>query len=425
MNLSEIKEELIEKLKATTEIEIFAGKLEKVFKPWFLERTNSSDKTVEDCLEEIRKNVKSNFSEFLASSEVGQCIDKYNDSLKYFSDLNVKLTLLANVTKLTQKIHFADYRIESKINDNPEFKLLLSKLKSSFKPELTKMFYFRDIANFCFIKEKQISAEIKSLENSYNIKKKEIQDLFERMRETNEDVIFLTDEENSLRFFYKLLLDKEIKDNYVDFFSIRFHLKENRSQSERQLFNYLKLDENILPKSWRKFLNEILTGKIPNFSGHRNYRRFEKAVSKLSNVDYSYLLALKSALNYQEGIITEDNEIFLALSGGMMAKIGFKEKPSFVETFQQKETEIYFQKNDNRNFQKLYSYISIEHPNQWFLLTKEFVIEIGFESAPILFGNASIAEVATAKQIEDIEEEERSAQERDDEENEKSRRRFY
>lgn len=421
MNISEIKEELIEKLNTTTETEIFAGKLETVFIPWFLERTNSLDKNIQECLEEFRKIISTDFSKFLTSSEVNKSIDRFSEGQKYFSDLNLKVLQIEEVQKTIRYSDFRDYR-KDYIHNQGEVKLCMSKLVSNFEPEIDKIFDYQSIEKFCRNKKVEISTEIESLKKSFETFPREIQKLFKIIKEKNEEINFLTNEENALRFFCRIMLDRELKDIYVEIQSIRFYLIEDVKKSELKLSHYLKPEQNILPKSWRNDLGEILFGKIPNFSGHRNSNRFEKVASKLSSVDYSYLLALKSALNYQEEIITENNEIFLALSGGMMSKICFKERASFVESFQQKETEIYYQKNDNRNYEKLYSYVSIESPNKWFLLTKKFVIEISFESAPVLFGNASIAEVATAKQIE---EEEKIARERDEEENDRNRGWIY
>lgn len=424
MNLSEIKEELIENLKATTETEILAGKLEKVFIPWFLEKTNSSDKNIEEVLEEQRKIISHNFIQFLKLSEVNKPINRFSEGQKYLSDLNIKISVIDEVHEL---IHWRDFRDYTKdyIHNQDEVRRSLSKLASNFKPELDEIFDSSNIEKFCKEKKAEIYSEIESLKKSIESFPREIQKSFMILRDKNEEVNLLANEENALRFFYRIMLDKELRNNYVEIQSIRFYLKENSNQPESPLPHYLKPNQNILPRYWRKNLSKILSEKIPNFSGEKKHWRFVKSANKLSSIDYSYLLALKSALNYQEEITTDDNEIFLALSGGMMARICFQEKASFIETFQEKEVEIYYQKNDNRNYQTLYSYVSIEHPDRWFLLTKEFVIEIDFESAPILFGNASIAEVATAKQIEDIEEEERISRERVDEENEKSRRRFY
>lgn len=424
MNLSEIKEELVEKLKDTTEIEILAGKLEKVFIPWFLEKTNSSDKSIEECLEELRRITATNLTKFLTSSEIGESLNKYAEAQKHLSDLNEKLALLSKVQKLIQWKYFRDYRTLEWINENNELKHYLSELKENFRDKLSKVFDSQSIDNFCSNKKSVIAHEIKSLENSNLVEKNKIQDSFKEIRDKNEEIICLTNNENALRFVYRALINKKMKDNNVEIQSIRFYLINHFEESEFYLSHFLKPEQKILPKYWRKHLNKTLSEKIPNFSGHINFNRFEKVVSKLSSVDYSYLLALKSALNYQIEIITDDNEIFLALSGGMMAKICFKEKSSFVETFQQKETEIYYQKNDNSNYKNLYSYVSIEYPNKWFLLTKEFVTEISFESAPILFGNASIAEVATAKQIEEEEEEERARLAQEADEEEERRRRF-
>jgi len=424
MNLSEIKEELIENLRATTETEILAGKLEKVFIPWLLEKTNSSDKNIEEALEEQRKIISHNFMQFLKLSEVNKSIDRFSEGQKYLSDLNLKISVIDEVQDL---IHWRDFRDYTKdyMHNQDEVKRSLSKLASNFKPELDEIFDSSNIEKFCKEKKAEISSEIESLKKSIESFPREIQKSFMILRDKNEEVNLLANEENALRFFYRIMLDKELRNNYVEIQSIRFYLKENSNQSELPLSHYLKPKQNILPKNWRKCLNKMLSEKIPNFSGEKKNWKFVKGANKLSSIDYSYLLALKSALNYQEEIMTEDNEIFLALSGGMMSKICFQEKASFIETFQEKEVEIYYQINHHSDSQTLYSYVSIKYPNKWILLTKEFVIEIGFESAPILFGNASIAEVATAKQIEDIEEEERSAREREDEENEKSRRRFY
>ena len=143
-----------------------------------------------------------------------------------------------------------------------------------------------------------------------------------------------------------------------------------------------------------------LSRPIAEIAGTLNYAfGLGNEKSELTHLDQSMLLATKIAVRTNYSIKTADNKIVLALSGGILATISYREKGDLITKFQKESFEIYRISNNSKDFvlQTLYfqtgyanSEITIKTPEGFYILFDKYVIEIHFAPAPILFDSNSV-----------------------------------
>jgi hypothetical protein len=197
--------------------------------------------------------------------------------------------------------------------------------------------------------------------------------------------------------------------------------------------------ENTIPDDWRSLLFTILSKPIPNIAGsfadifHSRKTYFEWTELDLTYLDTSFLLAIKIAVQANQTIQTTDQEIIISLSGGMSATLSFRKKGDLIAAFQRGPFEIFAKlTKQNRSyeleqykFQTLYyqkgyadSEIQIETPVGYYLLTENYVIEITFNPAPILFDSSFVRNTPNisgkAKRADEIEAEEAERRRREE-----------
>lgn len=196
---------------------------------------------------------------------------------------------------------------------------------------------------------------------------------------------------------------------------------------------------NIIPKNWKNILSQTLSNPIPKLL--RNYIKLENNIvfkgysNHLSKYPYlectpndiSTLLAIKIGSITNHFIRSENNEITFGLSGGLSATVSFRKKGKIISEFQNKEFEIFVHRFevdlDSINHHTLYyqrgyvnSEISLIAPKGYYILTKEFVIEIVLNPAPILCFNNAIKSLDDVSSVTKIEDEEIAAQEQKEQE---------
>lgn len=314
-------------------------------------------------------------------------------------------------------------------------------------------------------KEKnELTNELNSKIESIDLKKADFKSIENRIIENQNTLNKLNSEENelfdkeytALVFLFKILLyqnieidnnyieektGKMIKDNYGDYIEEVVDVKSevlhevtcNFDELKELIKEYTKKG-NTIPNEWRKTLLKIISMPIGGFMGRCyslsvDYQRnkdnmfFYREKMSLTPVDISAILATKIALKTNYSLRIEANKIALALSGGIMAIITFREKGDIINAYQQEPVEFYTASYNGLNekqtlyFQKGYadSQIQIEIPNKYYILSKDYVIEIEYTCAPILMNSNSIIKLvpdisSKAKREDEIAEESKRQQ---------------
>jgi len=185
--------------------------------------------------------------------------------------------------------------------------------------------------------------------------------------------------------------------------NVHYSTKAYSSESKNDYDTFLKKSTNnttIVPEKWREYILKIFGTQIKHFSGALLKREdgfknlyLELRMFNLLALDIQVALAIKNAIYNNSHIIVNDNVIALYLSGGLMALISFRKKAQILTEIQVEENELFrVVRNQHLNkFITLYSIsgyqnseIKINTPDQYYILTKEYVIEITLEPAPIL-----------------------------------------
>lgn len=249
----------------------------------------------------------------------------------------------------------------------------------------------------------------------------------------NEDT-FYKNEYLSLEFLFMILLQNKIKSTTFYFpdvdkggfrylndgteFDLEYvkkvEIELNCSKTDlydvyKYIFKFIN-SALIIPREWRTILYQTLSKPLPSISGTISHPTegkhffFEKKVVELSNLDSAAFLSLKIAASTNHSLKTDENKIILALSGGLLAIITFREKGGVIKKLQQHPLEIYincFKYKDQYISQTLYSQtgyadstINIVTPGAYYIICDNFVIEIEFCPAPILFDTSRIERFA-------------------------------
>ena len=400
-----------------------------------LDKINSDTIEVKKELEEIEIEINQLTTLTLLSKE--------NNSIR-ISELKTRIeeknTLLSNFTTLSSEIINEMREIEKAVRENnkliregnSEVKIINLAIKDEERKvkqlrKYDESFYKNEWDSLVFV------FKIFYFETIY------IEKIF-GIRNKNTGLIIEEDEWRGISKEEKVHFERKIIE----------YLLENSETDQRQVYNLLEgytSSNNLIPKDWRKILFETFSKRIPKISGYvhcpefrmlpyasRNSEDhyFDNITKHLSAEDTSSILALKMASRYNPSVKTEDNEIVLALSGGIAAKIVFRKKGEVIKKLHSKPFEIYINysklvsnnkyieselKNKTLYYQDGYanSTVDIRTPGAYYILNDEHVIEINFEPAPILFDmntlSRMVPNVSGKKKLDD-EAEEREAAER-------------
>jgi peptidoglycan hydrolase CwlO-like protein len=317
---------------------------------------------------------------------------------------------------------------KSKEKKNKEIETYLTAL-AKLKTEISKLQTKTKVVKESIIKNE---TEIKNIQTTIKKTQKEIEQLSEKNNNHYKN------EYSSLKFLFKTLLQKSISKreviesrktgkqitNYQNALGTDDEIVTEKTREvtldmrdcDFEEYNGFMLaftnNKNIIPSGWRKLLYQTLSTPLPNLAGtigkvsYLGDFYFKSKNLELTNIDASALLATKIAVRTNYSVRTADNKIILGLSGGVSATITFREKGVLIAKFQKQQFEIYSNCFLSERFvdqtlyhqtlyhQTGYANISIETPGAFYILTDEFVIEIYFKAAPILFDNNSIIKFA-------------------------------
>jgi hypothetical protein len=283
-------------------------------------------------------------------------------------------------------------------------------------------------------------SDIDILQNEYNDQKKLIRKALKTLAllESNLNIVnFELNELNlnhekideefcALEFIAKVLLRKELVFNGFDSFFLNDIEEPTYSNF---LINYLKKTILEIPVDWRDQLQSIFSS-MPCLSGYvRYYYRFNsenilvhKTVRKIANyneTDYSIFLSLINSLNASVSVESKNMCIYIALSGGILAKIKFAAITEKVHNFKTKEIELFCleSKEINVNFitQKQFQIwgLALDLPIGYYILTDKYIINITFSTNPILLSNClSTAQIISLQNI--IEQQKRKSMDNED-----------
>jgi hypothetical protein len=248
--------------------------------------------------------------------------------------------------------------------------------------------------------------KVSTTKNSYLFQLEKFkQFLIENIDLSNYDV---SASKKSLDFISKILFRNEIR-YHLYFKSIEIEKKcfniieidiynYNKTFKEISSFfkNNIKINPNVIPNNWKKILFSVVKNLKLKFDGTYTDDDFALINNQIniSAFDYSFFIALRNNLN-QEEFITQDNLLFLPLSGGVMARIIFKNY-----TFSENENLVYVNgKINNNSFlnkesAELYSLdgygtgaVNINVPKGYTFIIQNLFCQISFHATPILFEN--------------------------------------
>jgi hypothetical protein len=274
------------------------------------------------------------------------------------------------------------------------------------------------------------------LTGEIELKKSKIQDCenerkeLEQHKQTDQE-FFL--EFDVLAFLCKMLLDKKIKlsSDYHQNYGY-YHNRENLEIGddeeienyfsrmkkegayrirfsfypvENSWFDFLRSTAiNIVPKDWRKELSQLLNGSLPFDSGFAsikldgtgdNITKHATTEDETKALILSALLSIKQSLvNNHQSLFIAGNSIFLSLTGGVMAEIKFREKGKTLKEIKEPVFYIISLNGNIKNNIPLYYNTSLEVINGFYVIALNYVLEILFKPAPILFeSNRSVRSV--------------------------------
>jgi len=159
---------------------------------------------------------------------------------------------------------------------------------------------------------------------------------------------------------------------------------------------------NIVPKDWRKELSQLLNSSLP-FDAHfasinletGNITKHAATEDETKALILSALLSIKQSLvNNHQSLSIANKSIFLALTGGVMAEIKFREKGKTLKEI--KEPVFYLIDLDKsiKHDITLYLQTTLEIINGFYVIVLDYVLEILLKPAPILFeSNRSVRSV--------------------------------
>ena len=207
------------------------------------------------------------------------------------------------------------------------------------------------------------------------------------------EILEMGNDENIENYFYR--------ENYID---VSF------SPDKRSLFHFYRSTAiNTVPKDWRKELSKLLSGSLPFDSGFASIKldKMDNNITRHATIEdetkaliLSALLSIKQSLmNNHQSLFTADKSIFLSLTGGVMAEILFREKGKTLKEIKEPVFYVISLNDGITNDITLYSQsgynaTTLKVINGFYVIALDYVIEILFKAAPILFeSNQSVRSV--------------------------------
>lgn len=317
--------------------------------------------------------IQISFDEYLS-----QQIDNINKDL---------IILVSFEAELNDKIEKNNIKIKEKSSsyDWEYHKYGILQNSKEFNETLTNVNTVKNSHFFQLEKFKQFLAENIDLSNyDVNTSKKSL-DLISRILFRNEIRYHL---------YFKSI---EIEEKCFNIIEIdNYNYNKTYKEISRFFKNNIKINPNVIPNDWKKILFSIVKNLKSKFDGTYTDDDFALINNQIniSAFDYSFFIALRNNL-YQEEFITQDNLLFLPLSGGIMAQIIFKNY-----TFSENENLVYANgKINNNSFSniesaELYSLdgygigkVNINLPKGYTFIIQNLFCQISFHATPILFEN--------------------------------------
>jgi hypothetical protein len=397
---------------------------------------------MDELISEILKN-KFNESTY---EYLSKCVDKLNEEHKIIqkelSSPNKELLIIEK--EIIEKSQQISINQKSKEESQNLVKKTIEEIIAFQKLADENPRYTKDVKNLEDAvalqndKIEKLSLNIETLENEskeLNVKREVMQETIAninaKIEKINSEITRAEDarkqaiekteaiEYSALCFLCTVILHTEITEVKDGSYNSKIYFKFQSNIQKKQeisfatvlqfISDYLKKTEFTIPKKWRRILFEVLANPIPDFLGMASGTRdgskncFITEKVKLTPLDSSFLLALKIALRSNHSLKTKNNKIVLGLSGGMTATISFRLKDVKYDKIQKFESEIYanYFFGEPHTLEKLYkqvgyanSEISIEIPYGYIILSKDYVIEIEFSAAPILFDSSNVIRLA-------------------------------
>ncbi len=200
----------------------------------------------------------------------------------------------------------------------------------------------------------------------------------------------------------------------------------------------VRMPEPLTKLEYEKKIYELLAKeiKLKEELDSKEYQEYIKNyVFPFSSLDHSFLLATKIALESNSAIADHTGKIQLALSGGFMNRIIFSEYWSKNISDDQpcaivrKRAHKFDPTNRSKEHDELtlkqfpYNEVSLFTPRGYYFVTDTFVIEISYQTAPILFDSSHTARIGVSLVNKRIDEAEQQRLSEIEEEEEKERRR--
>ena len=417
-----------------------------------------SDRTLNAFLHDSAKEMVEKLNSILDSSPLDAEIDESIKKKKRLeSEITNQKQSLDKLDKQFESIPSTESRLKKEIEEIEEEILQIQplsekepyfsrieELKVKKSDTANKMDNFaEDIEN----QKRNLIGEIESKESDIQNYEDQIKELEERKQTDPDDFLRL----DVLRFLCKMLLNEEIKFSLPFDYSYdkdRFEIGDDEN-TESYFYRIKKLGAdkidvrfssvdsslafhffsntaiNTVPKDWRKELSKLLSGSLPFDSGfasikldgtaiERNDRAFIKLdgttggnIKKHTAIEdetkaliLSALLSIKQSLmNNHQSLFTADKSIFLSLTGGVMAEILFREKGKTLKEIKEPVFYVISLNDGITNDITLYSQsgynaTTLKVINGFYVIALDYVIEILFKAAPILFeSNQSVRSV--------------------------------
>ncbi|HLP95661.1 MAG TPA: hypothetical protein VK168_16575 [Saprospiraceae bacterium] len=465
MTLTDIKSKIVEHLSTLTIDDFYVDADLQSVKPIFSELINL--KPEQDVLDYLKERFPETRSDTLRIS-LEEAITSYNNEISLLkneilsvqnnlSSLNEQTT---DIKKKQEEIPYKNKKISDKIAEidaeikqieplagkAPYNKQLESLVRTRAKKN-TELESYPAIISKIKAELEAISLKIKSEKDVIAQKKHKIES-FSALIDNKQDELKelakkeetqFKDEYNSLEFLFLVLLQKKISvsENYKNR-SPNLNINNCDFDQIRTFISPYFSSENVIPENWRSILQAMLSKPIPKISGtftdinYNNKHFFIREELELTHIDTSFLLATKIAVASKPSLQIEGNKIFLGLSGGMAAMISFRKKGTLISKFQQNPFEFFakcvrdYRYKEPKQYvsQTLYqqtgyadSSVEISTPVGYYMLSKDYVIEIDYLPAPILFDTNTVSHFSpniSGKAKKEAEEEEHRQQEEDE-----------
>jgi hypothetical protein len=396
----------------------------KFFRKDEIQELQNKQDSLKKELESKSSSLTKNLEQLTISEEsLTQLYTKETDVKKQISENQNELD---TIRTLLGKAHYDD-RNEKLLVQIKNDELFLKSLPDTLVIEKNKLNQLNEDI-------KSLKIEVNELNSKINLIINEQENLLLPNSLSNKpDESHYEAEKESLIFLFILLLKKSIVEEEVievvdlneggNHYSYGRNVKETKT-GEWQIsyfYEFRDVDEYskmIMPyfkripiekKDWKKFLYDLINKPVPDFNGtvlkklNRNWSLLENKISVVGDSTLSSIMALRNALRNNQFISRNDNTYLLYISGGISAKIVFRnigecvskltiDNPSFYWLAKKSDSKIV-----NLDLYHISSYadssIQIQLPYGFYILTKEIIIELTFVSTPILMDNNSVSAI--------------------------------